>query len=82
MKNLRVCKKSKPSNEEYRNVKKEKYKLKRMRPQRNYQLGWSSGRLEIEVIHAKPVFGDVEFFSVCIIVNQSQHIRINGVCKY
>ena len=37
--------------------------------ERKNQLGWSRGRLEMEVIHANPVFGDVEVLSVCPIVN-------------
>jgi hypothetical protein len=28
-----------------------------------------SGRLEIQVIHAKPVFGNVEYLRVCVVVN-------------
>ena len=48
---------------------------------RNYQLGWISGRLEVEVIHAKPVFGNVEALGMCPIMYGSRRVRINGVCK-
>ena len=34
-----------------------------------YQLKMISGRLEVKVIHAKPVFGNVEFLIVCLVVN-------------
>ena len=52
-----------------------------MRLKKNYQLERISGRLEIKVIHAKPVFGNVEIFFMCPVMNGSRHIRINGVCK-
>jgi hypothetical protein len=34
-----------------------------------YQLKMISGRLEIEVIHAKPVFNNVEVLSVRLVMN-------------
>ena len=40
-----------------------------METKKIYQLRRISGRLEIEVIHAIPVFDNVEFLSVCPIVN-------------
>ena len=48
---------------------------------RNYQLGWRSRRLKIEVIHAKPIFRNVEILSVCPIVNGSRYFRVSGVSK-
>ena len=47
----------------------------------NYQFGIISRRLEIKVIHAKPIFGNVEFLCVCPIVNRSRDLRINSMCK-
>ena len=52
-----------------------------MRQERNYQLGWISGRLEVEVIRAKPVFGNVEVLSMCPLMYGSRHVRMSGVCK-
>ena len=37
--------------------------------EKKYQFRMINGRLEIEVIHVKPVFGNVEFFRVCLVVN-------------
>lgn len=37
--------------------------------------------MEIEVIHAKPIFGNVEFERVCPIVNMSRDLRISSMCK-
>jgi len=47
----------------------------------NYQFKRLSGRLDIEVIHAKPISGNVEFLRVCPIVNRSRDLRISEVCK-
>ena len=47
----------------------------------NYQLGWTSERLKIEVVHAKPVFGHVELLSVCLVVNRSRHFKIVACAK-
>jgi hypothetical protein len=58
-----------------------KIRIKKLMTQRIYQVRWSSERLKIEVIHANPVFGDVEFLSVCPVVNRSRHFRISGMCK-
>jgi hypothetical protein len=52
---------------------------KKARLQINYQIGRTSGRLQIQIIHPKPIFGDVEIISVCPVVNLSRHIRISGV---
>lgn len=46
-----------------------------------YQLKMISGRLEIEVIHAKPVFNNVEVLSVRLVMNWPWYIMISGVCK-
>ena len=40
-----------------------------MRMKMILQLRKISGRLEIKVIHAKLVFGNVEFLRVCLVVN-------------
>ena len=40
-----------------------------------------SRRLEIEVSYAKPIFSNVEFLSVCLVVNWSRDIKISDVCK-
>ena len=48
---------------------------------KNYQLGRIGGRLKIEFIHSKSVFGNVEVLSMCLVVSGSRHIRISGVCK-
>ena len=52
-----------------------------MKLEKIYQLGWISGRLEIEVIHAKPIFDNVYALCICKVMYRSSHIRINGVCK-
>jgi hypothetical protein len=36
---------------------------------KNYQFRRISGRLEIEVINAKPVFGNIKFLGMCPVVN-------------
>ena len=48
---------------------------------KKYQFRRISGRLEIEVIHAKPIFGNVEFLHVCPIMNRSRDLRMSGVSK-
>ena len=48
---------------------------------KNYQIWRIIGRLEVEVIHAKPIFGNIEFLSVWPIVNISRDLVISGVCK-
>lgn len=55
---------------------------KKARQQSNYQIGRTSWRLQVEIIHPKPVFSDVELISVCPIVNLSRHIRISGVGEH
>ena len=45
-----------------------------------YQVIKISGQLEIKVIHAKPIFGSVEFLSVCPVLNWSRGFTISGVC--
>ena len=45
------------------------YELKQMSIKMIYQLRMISGQLEIKVIYAKPVFDNVEFFSVSPVVN-------------
>ena len=40
-----------------------------MKPKMIYQLRRINGGLEIKVIHAKPIFGNVEFLSACPVVN-------------
>ena len=52
-----------------------------MRLERTYQVGWISRRLEIEVIYAKPVFGNVGVLCMCPILYGSRHIRISGMFK-
>ena len=52
-----------------------------MRQERNYQICWISRQLEVEIIHAKPVFGNVEVLCMCLIMYGSRHVRIGGVCK-
>ena len=52
-----------------------------MNAKRNHQFKRISRRLEIEVIHAKPIFSNVEFLRVCPIVNRSRDLMISGVCK-
>ena len=47
----------------------------------NYKFRTISRRLEIEVIHAKPIFGNIEFLCVCPIVNRFRDLRISSVCK-
>jgi hypothetical protein len=37
--------------------------------------------LEIEVIYAKPSFGNIEFFTMYLVVNYSKDLRIISVCK-
>ena len=46
-----------------------------------YQFRRISRRLEIEVIHAKPIFGNVEFERVCPIVNMSRDLGISSMCE-
>ena len=38
-------------------------------------------KLKIKVIHAKPIFGNVDFLSVHPIVNWSRDIRISAMCE-
>ena len=52
-----------------------------MKKTRNYQFKWISGRLQSEVIHAKPIFSNVKIFYVCPIVNWFRNLRISGVDK-
>jgi hypothetical protein len=40
-----------------------------MKPKKNYQFRNISGQLEIKVIHANLVLGNIEFLDVCPIVN-------------
>ena len=39
-------------------------------------------KIQNEVVHAKPIFGNVEVFCMCPVVNGSRDIMINSVCKY
>jgi hypothetical protein len=50
-----------------------------MNAKKNYQFKRTSGRLKIEVIHTKPIFGNIEFLRVCPLVNRSRNLKISDV---
>ena len=52
-----------------------------MRQERNYQLRWINGQLEVEVIHAKLDFSNIEVLGMYPLMYESRHVWISGVCK-